>query len=393
MGQSILILGGGFGGIAAANTLRRVLPRDNTITVLDRTPRFLVGAGKTWVMLGERTVEEISQSRAALLEPGVRLVQGEALGLDLRARTAQTDTGELRWDYLIIALGAELNSTAVPGLATSHTFYTLEGAQRLQPVLAEFTAGDVALLIPKTPFKCPAAPYEAALMLQRFFADRGLGAAVRLALYTVEGAPMATGGPDVGAFVRAELAAKGIGYFTQKNVSRVDVEARRIEFADGSCAPADLLIHVPPHEAPAIVREAKLTNPAGWVPVDPFTLEVQHADAGGRVFAAGDITSVPLPGRFKPDVLLSLPKAGVMAEAHGIVAAQHIAARIFGLPTDAKFDGRGFCYLETGGGIAVKAEGNFFALPHPVMKQQPPDAKQFAHKLDWVRHHLAPVRR
>lgn len=393
MAQSILILGGGFGGIAAANTLRRILPRDNTITVLDRESRFLVGAGKTWVMLGERKVEEITQSRAALLEPGVRFLQGEAQGLDLRARTVLTDTGELHWDYLIIALGAEFNSAAVPGLAAAHTFYTLEGAQRLQPVLADFNGGDVALLIPKTPFKCPAAPYEAALLLGEFFAARGRAADVRLAVYTVEGAPMATGGAEVGAFVRAELAAKGIGYFTQKNVARVDVAARRIEFADGSSAPADLLIHVPPHQAPAIVREARLTNAAGWVPVDPHTLEVQHADAGERVFAVGDITSVPLPGRFKPDVPLSLPKAGVMAVGHGIVAAQHIASRILGIATDAKFDGQGFCYLETGGGTAVKAEGDFFALPHPVMKKRQPDAKQLAHKLDWVRHHLAPVRK
>ena len=286
MTQSTLILGGGFGGIAAANTLRRLLPPEHAITVLDRTPRFLVGAGKTWVMLGERTAEEVTQARAALLEPGVRLVQGEARRIDLRARTVATDGGEVRWDYLVIALGAELNSDAVPGLAAAHTFYTLRGAERLQPVLAGFTGGDIAILIPKAPFKCPPAPYEAALLLHRFFADRGRGAAVRLALYTVEGVPMATAGPEMGAFIRAELVARGIGFFPQKTVARVDVAARRIEFADGAVAPCDLLIHVPPHEAPAVVREAQLTNPAGWVPVDPRTLEVKHADATGRVFAS-----------------------------------------------------------------------------------------------------------
>ena len=226
MPQSTLILGGGFGGIAAANTLRRLLPPEHAITVLDRTPRFLVGAGKTWVMLGERTAEEVTQARAALLEPGVRLVQGEARRIDLRARTVATDGGEVRWDYLVIALGAELNSDAVPGLAAAHTFYTLKGAERLQPVLAGFTGGDIAILIPKAPFKCPPAPYEAALLLHRFFADRGRGAAVRLALYTVEGVPMATAGPEMGAFIRAELVARGIGFFPQKTMARVDVAAR-----------------------------------------------------------------------------------------------------------------------------------------------------------------------
>lgn len=393
MSTKTLILGGGFGGIAAANTLRRILPPEHAITVLDQSPRFLVGAGKTWVMLGERTAGDITQAREALFEPDVQLVQGTARKLDLKGRTVTTDTGELSWDYLVIALGADVNMNAVPGLAAAHTFYTLDGAERLRSVLADFASGDVAILIPKAPFKCPPAPYEAAMLLHRYFADRGRGAAVRLALYTVEGVPMATAGPEMGAFIKAELAARGIGFFPQKAVARVDVPGRRIEFADGTTAPCDLLIAVPPHEAPAVVREAQLVNAAGWVPVDPHTLEVKHTDADGRVFAIGDVTTVPLPGRFKPDVPLALPKAGVMAAAQGNVAAQQIAARILGTTTSAAFDGKGFCYLETGGGAAIKANGSFFELPNPVMQKQAANAEQFADKLEWVRKNLAPVRR
>jgi len=303
-----------------------------------------------------------------------------------------TAAGPRRWDYLGIALGAGLRLDAVPGLAAAHTFYTLDGAEKLRPVLAGFTQGEVVLLIPKTPYKCPAAPYEAALLIQQFFAHHGRTGAVQLSVYTVEGAPMATAGPEMGAFVRGKLLDRGIAFFPQRNVVRVDDAARRIEFADGKTAAYDLLICVPPHEAPAVVRAAQLTGPSGWIAVDPLTLEVKSPASAGGVFAIGDVTTVSRPGRFKPDVGLVLPKAGTMAEAQGEVVAQRIADLVEGRAPAATFDGKGFCYLETGGGNAVKGEGSFFALPHPVMTKQAPSSEQFAEKLVWVAQHLAPRR-
>lgn len=387
-----VILGGGFGGLAAANALRRALPGAHAVTMIDPTRRFLVGAGKTWVMLGERKFEEVSADRARLLEPGVALLAAEATAIDLAGRTVQTTAGSVRWDYLVIALGATLRLDAVPGLDGAHTFYTVEGAEKLRPVLADFTDGEIALLIPKAPFKCPPAPYEAAMLLHEYFAKRGRGEAVRLKLYTVEGTPMATAGPEMGQYIRGELASRGIGFFPQKAVARVDQGGRKIEFADGTSAGFDLLIAVPPHEAPAIVKAANLLGPSGWIAVDPKTLEVKAVPTEGRVYAVGDITSVPLPGRFKPDVPLSLPKAGVMAAAQGEVVGQRIAAQINGQNPTAVFAGEGFCYLELGGACAVKANGAFFSLPHPVMNKQPPSAEQLADKLAWVARNLAPRR-
>jgi sulfide:quinone oxidoreductase len=387
--QPTVILGGGFGGIAAANTLRRLAPRDHAIVLVDRAPRFHVGAGKTWVMLGERSFGEISQARAALLDPGVRFVQAEVTAIDLANRKVVTSTETLAWDDLVIALGADVNEAGVPGLAeAAHTFYTVAGAERLKPVLDTFTGGDVALLIPKTPFKCPPAPYEAAMLLNHAFERRGLGAEARIAIHTIEGAPMATAGPEMGNTIKAELAQRGIAFHPQRKTARVDAAARRIVFEDGE-AGYDLLIAVPPHEAPKVVRDAGLLNPAGWIPVDPQSLEVRSVETGGRVYAAGDVTVVPLPGRYKPDTPLALPKAGVFAQAHGEVIAHRIAARLAGTAPEAGFGGVGYCYLETGGGRAVKADGAFFELPHPVMRRQPPDEAQMRDKLDWVARQLA----
>lgn len=383
-----LILGGGFGGIATANTLRRLLSPEHAITVIDQAPRFHVGAGKPWVMLGERTSAEISAERTVLFAPGVEFLQSEIIRLDLPGRVVMTAAGPRRWDYLVIALGSALRQGAVPGLAGAHTFYTVEGAEKLRPVLAGFTQGEILLLIPKTPYKCPAAPYEAALLLQQFFAQRGRSGSVRLSVYTVEGTPMATAGPEMGTFIRGELSRRGIGFFPQKSVGRVDEPAHRVEFSDGTTAAYDLLICVPPHEVPAVVQAAQLTGPSGWIPVDPLTMEVKSAAGAGRVFAIGDVTTVSLPGRFKPDVGLVLPKAGTMAEAQGEVVAQRIAALVSGRPPTATFEGKGFCYLETGDGTAVKGEGSFFALPHPVMSKQPASTGQFSDKLAWVARHL-----
>jgi sulfide:quinone oxidoreductase len=388
-----VILGGGFGGIAAANALRQLVPAEHEIVVVDESPRFHVGAGKTWIMLGEYTYDQISQSRVALLAPGVRFVEAKVQNIALSDRAVSLGTASLTWDFLVIALGADLNQAAVPGLAeAAHTFYTVEGAQRLKPVLERFPGGDVAILIPRAPFKCPPAPYEAALLLHEAFERRGLGGKARLAIHTIEGAPMATAGAEMGSYIKGELAHRAIEFFPQRRPSRVDGAAKRVVFEDGSEARYDLLIAIPPHEAPKLVRDAQLVNQSGWIPVDPLTMQVkQPADARG-VYAAGDITVVPLPGRYKPDAPLSLPKAGVFAEAHGRIAAHQIAARILGRTTGEVFDGKGYCFLETGSKRAVKTDGAFFELPHPVMQKRTPDQAQLRDKLDWVERLLRPAR-
>jgi sulfide:quinone oxidoreductase len=322
----------------------------------------------------------------------VRFVQADVLAIDAANRKVVTSGETLAWDYLVIALGADVNEAGVPGLAdAAHTFYTVAGAERLQPVLERFAGGDVAILIPKAPFKCPPAPYEAAMLLHHAFERRGLAGKARIAVYTVEGAPMATAGPEMGNRIKAELAGRGIAFHPQKKTVRVDAAARRMVFEDGE-AGFDLLISVPPHEAPKVVRDAGLVNASGWIPVDPQTLEVKSPGAPGRMYAAGDVTAVPLPGRYKPDMPLSLPKAGVFAHAHGEVIAHQIAAKVAGTAPDATFGGVGYCYLETGGGRAIKADGSFFELPNPVMRSEPPDEAQFKDKLDWVARQLAPRR-
>ena len=103
-----LILGAGFGGIGAANALRRHLPSDHRIVLIDKTPTFHIGASKPWVMLGHKAVADISYSREALGNRGIELLQTEVRQLDLARGEVLTDRGVHRGDYLVIATSNEL---------------------------------------------------------------------------------------------------------------------------------------------------------------------------------------------------------------------------------------------------------------------------------------------
>jgi sulfide:quinone oxidoreductase len=320
-------------------------------------------------------------------------VRADVLAIDAALREVKASGGILAGEHLVIALGAELDLAAVPGLeASAHTFYTLEGASRLHESLAAFGGGRIVLLIPKAPFQCPPAPYEAALMLHAWLEHRGLRDKTSIDVWTVEKAPMATAGPEMGKLVVGELNARRIGFHPLEKTVSVDAAKTTVHFEGGGQAAFDLLIAIPPHRVPRVIADSGLADPGGWISVDPLTLAVRSPKAGPHVYAIGDATSVALPGRWAPDMPLALPKAGAFAAAQGEVVAANIASVLKGGSPDAAFDARGQCFLEVGNGRAMRAEGNFFEMPHPVMSAAPADEAQYREKSAWVAEWLAPAR-
>jgi len=200
---------------------------------------------------------------------------------------------------------------------------------------------------------------------------------------------MSTAGPEIGNYIKGELQKRGIGYHPLRKVERADPDRKVIMFENGSSVPYDLLIAIPPHEAPAAARASGLTSQIGWIPVDPKTLELAAAHEAHRVYAIGDVASVTLPGRFQPDTPLVLPKAGVFAESQASVVAKAISSHILGRESTDRFDGKGFCYIEIGNSRALRGDGSFFELPHPVMTPCEPDAAQYAAKKQWVADWIA----
>jgi sulfide:quinone oxidoreductase len=266
-------------------------------------------------------------------------------------------------DYLVLAPGAELAPAQVPGLAEAgHNLYDLAGAMRIREECERLESGSVAVLVARTPFKCPAAPYEAAMLLLARFQQRSLTSHVSVSVYSPEPGPMPVTGPETSAKVRSMVEATGVRYFPQHRVLNVDPAGRLIRFESGVEAQYDLLVYVPPHVSPAIVREAGMAETSGWVPVDRSTMETRFPD----VFAIGDVTTVPLKSG------LPLPKAGTFAHGQAKAVAAIIAGRARARPARARFDGFGECFIETGRGRAGMGRGNFYAEPAPAVRLRTP---------------------
>ncbi len=357
--STIVVLGGGVGGVVAANELQSRLKGQGRVLLVERNPTQSFAPSYLWVMTGERSVDAISRDITRLERKGVEVVAGEVRSIDVSRRAVLVDGREISFDYLIVALGAELAPDAVPGLAGGHTYYHLAGAQRLHEALGTFEGGRVALVVAGLPYKCPAAPYEGAMLVESYFHARHLRHKVELAVYTPEPQPMPVAGPAAGEVIQELLAHKGIAFHPRTQVAAV--EDGTLRFEDGSTAAFDLLVAVPPHRAPPVVREAGLTDDSGWVPVDQHTLETAHEG----VFAIGDVTRIVLPDG------MPLPKAGVFAHGEAEVVAHNIAARILAEARRERYDGTGSCFLEAGAGTAGIAQGDFFAHPRQIKMRSP----------------------
>ncbi len=360
--RTVVILGGGVGGIITANNLRRRLPDEHRIVLVERNAEHAFAPSFLWLMTGDRSPEQVRRPLVQLLRTGVEFVHGSVEGIDLNRRRIVTSAEDITYDYLVVALGAELAPETIPGLAEdAQTFYTLDGASRLRDTLARFSGGRVAVVVAAMPYKCPGAPHEGAMLIADCFRKRGLAGSTELHLFTPESQPMPVAGPALGEAVRQLLHSKGIRFHPLHSLTSVDRQTRTAHFQQGEAFQYDLLVTIPPHRPPSLLRDTGITNPAGWVAVNANTLATQHE----RVFAIGDVTAIPIPGRWKPDVPLMLPKAGVFAHAQAAVAAARIAAEIAGRQPREEFRGEGYCMLEAGEDRAGFAYGDFFAQPAP----------------------------
>ncbi len=361
----IVILGAGVGGQVVANELRHVLSDEHQVTLVEREVRHAFAPSFLWVMTGDRQPQQVTRDVRGLVRPGVEVLERDVRAIDLAQRRVEFDGESLAYDYLVVALGAELAPDAIPGLAAGgHTFYTLDGATRLRTALDGVTGGTVAVVVSALPYKCPGAPHEGAMLLADFFRRRGRGDTVSVHLFTPEPQPMPVAGPVLGDAVRQMLGQRGIAFHPSHKLTEVRPEARELLFEGKAPVTYDLLVAIPPHRPPALARQAGLANDSGWIPVDARTLATQHE----HVFAIGDVTTVPIPGRWKPDVPLMVPKAGVFAHAQALVVAHRIAAEVRGAAATDTFCGDGFCMLEAGEDLAGVAFGDFFHEPSPDVR-------------------------
>ncbi|HEU5170701.1 MAG TPA: FAD-dependent oxidoreductase, partial [Gemmatimonadales bacterium] len=262
--MKIVILGGGFGGITASLELGRALGGEHSVTLLDRAPSFMMGLRKLWMVTGAGSRRDGERPLAALRAEGVEIRQASVQAIDVRARVVRTDAGDVSFDYLIIALGAEPRPDLVSGFSpAAYNLYGVADAERLAQRVREFRAGRIVIAILGVPYKCPPAPYEAAMMLDDLFRARGTRGAIQIQTFTPQPMSLPVVGRQNCAQVEGLLAAKGIGFAPNRKVARL--EGPVLVFDDGSRVEADLLIGVPPHRPPAVVRESGLEMRGEWL--------------------------------------------------------------------------------------------------------------------------------
>ncbi|HEX9720009.1 MAG TPA: FAD/NAD(P)-binding oxidoreductase [Ramlibacter sp.] len=379
MSRTALVLGAGIGGLVAAETLRKLLPPSDRVIAVDRAADHFLASSLLWLMVGQREPADFTRPLGRLAERGVDLRCGNVTRIDPGRCAAEIDGEAISADALVIALGADYAPEAIPGLAVAGlNLYAMEGAIAIRDALARFEGGRIVIMTAAPAYKCPAAPYEAAMLVDSCLRKQGVRDKTTMFFFAAEPQPMVVTGPEIGAAVRGMIEARGIVYRPEHQVEEVNPSTRQINFTNGVAARFDLLIYVPPHRAPAVARNAGLTNDSGWIPVDRHTLQTSFEN----VFAIGDITSVPLKmGR-------PLPKAGVFAHGQAEVVANNIARAWTGKGSSRQFSGQGMCFIETGDGRAGIGKGNFYAEPTPEVEMHGPNLLWHAGKVLYEKYWL-----
>ena len=347
--KKVLVLGAGFGGLELATTLSDALGDQLDLMLIDKSDSFFFGYSKLDVMFGHQRPEAVRLPYSRITKPGVTFRQEAITAIDPTARRVTTDRGTYEADVMVVALGADYDFAATPGLIEGgNEFYSFEGAARLRDVIPSFTHGHAVVGVTSTPFKCPPAPSEAALLLHDYLASHGRRDACEITIVMPFGVPIPPS-PETSQALLGEFAERNITFVPNTLVRALDPARRVAILSDKSELPYDLFLGVPVHRVPDVVAASGMTED-GWIPVNPLTLETRFPG----VYAVGDVTSV------------GTPKAGVFSEGAARVVAHEIIQAFNGGAQPDGYDGIGSCYIEFGAGRVGRVQVQFLSGHPPV---------------------------
>ena len=365
MKTRVVALGAGFGGLELTTILSNVFGDALDITLIDKGDTFVFGFSKLDVMFGRQTPADVRQPYRDIVKPGVRFLQSTIRSIDPAARRTVTDHGTFEADVLVVALGADYDMAATPGLVESgHEFYTIAGAFALRDVLPRFERGPAIIGVCGKSFKCPPAPSETALLLHDYLTARGRRGATEISVVMPFGTPIPPS-PDTSHAILAAFAERGIRFVKDSLVKALDPGRKVAVLSDGAEMPYELFLGVPVHRVPQVVVESGLAaHPLDWVPVNKQTLETRFPG----VYAVGDVNGV------------GTPKAGVFAEGSAKVVAAAIVAQLRGGPSPEAYKGTGSCYVEFGHDQVGRVDVDFLSGPKPSGTFQAPSEALVAEK-------------
>lgn len=363
METRVLVLGAGFGGLELATMLSEQLGEGAEVTLIDKNDAFVFGYSKLDVMFGRTTPGAVRLPYREIAKPGVRFRQETITAIDPETRRVSTDAGTHEAEILVVALGADYDFDATPGLAEAgNEFYSVAGAERLAELLPTFSRGRLIIGVCGAPFKCPPAPSEAALLLHDSLSARGVRGDCEISFVIPLGSPVPPS-PDTSRALVAAFAERNIDFVPGVRVSSLDAARCVAVLADGRELPYDLFLGVPKHRAPDVVLASGMTED-GYIPVNPRTLETRFPD----VFALGDVATV------------GVPKAGVFAEGAARIVASSVIARVRAGDEPQTYEGRGSCYIEFGHGRVGRVDVDFLSGPKPTGTYNEPSTALVAEK-------------
>ncbi|TRZ56813.1 MAG: NAD(P)/FAD-dependent oxidoreductase [Rhodocyclaceae bacterium] len=362
--MKILVVGGGMGGTILANNVARSLKGDLKsgkvqITMLSASERHMYQPGLLYVAVGKMTPDEMYRDQASLLEPGIQFQVDPVETFMLDANQVKTKSGKVHsYDILVIATGSRMWPDSIPGLKeNAEFFYTEETAVKMFHRIREFQGGKIVIAM-GVPHKCPMAPLEITFMLNEYFIERGIRDKVQIhytypigRVHTLE---------NVAKWAQPEMDRVGITYETLFNLKSVDGEKRMLYSEEGTEINYDMLISIPAHKGMEVIETNKLGQ-NGWIPTDRYNLNMEGRS---NVFILGDTTNIPIS------------KAGSTAHFEAETVGANIVALVkFGVPV-RKYDGKVFCFIQTGSESATYAMFNY---------KQPPDPKAPTRAIHWFK--------
>ena len=353
----VVVLGAGFGGLELSTMLSEAIPDNIALTLIDKNDSFYFGYSKLDVMFGHKAPAAVRIAYRNIVKPGVQFLQEEILAIDPETRRVTTNQGTYEADVLVVALGADYDVSATPGLREGgHEFYSFAGAERLRDVLPSFSEGHAIVGVTSTPFKATGAVSEAALLLDEYLTAHGVRQACSISLVMPFGAPIPPS-PEASRALRAAFTERNITFIPNRLVRTLDPARHMAILDDQSELPYDLFLGVPKHCVPAVVAASGMTE-KGWIPVDQKTLETRFP----RVYAIGDVTST------------GTPKTGGFSESAARVVAAALIAEVQGSERPGPYTGTSTAYIEFGGGRVGRLDLNFFSESSPKVSFTGPSA-------------------
>lgn len=386
--KQILILGAGFGGLASANLLRNSLQKEVCqITVIDKNQSFMMGLVNLWILSGTRRLENSQIALNKLESKGIKFLNDEIIKIDPSENsvTTKTNRNKVHYDYLIIALGADLAPKQIEGFEDNEScfnIYNVQQVPRLREKILALKSGRIIICIANIPYKCPPAPYEVSLIINDILIKNGTRDSIDLNIYVPTPISLPVAGAKMSQDVVNLLNEKHINFHPLHKIKKV-LDKKTIEFENGVKTSFDVLIIIPNHQVPQIIKNSDLLRDGNqhWINVDKFTLRTKYKN----VFAIGDVTEIRL------DKTTTIPKAGIFAEGQAKVVSQQIINEITDNNTNkalTKFDGKGFCFMEVGDKKAGYIYADFYNESGPTTRLDPPSYEFYQKKLDFERSRL-----